>query len=210
MENNKPDLTLKDYLLISFIALSFTFFTIPIIRNLELEFLKFSFATIVLLGIFLIILANFALWVSLVIARKIPVVLQISKFAAVGGFNTFLNWGIVNLLMLVTQTFEGPLYTAFIIVAFVIANMGSFLWNKYWIFPTDKIKGNDSAKKDFVQFFIVSLIGMGIQAGIATAWVGLIDTSLSAGIWANVGLFIGTVFSMVWNFLGYKFIVFKK
>jgi putative flippase GtrA len=61
-----------------------------------------------------------------------------------------------------------------------------------------------------MQFFIISLIGMGIQAGIASAWVGLVETSVSASIWANVGLFLGTTISMVWNFLGYKFIVFKK
>jgi len=32
---------------------------------------------------------------------------------------------------------------------------------------------------------------------------------LNAKIWANMGAVAGTLFVMVWNFLGYKFIVFK-
>jgi hypothetical protein len=28
--------------------------------------------------------------------------------------------------------------------------------------------------------------------------------------WANIGLAMGTLLALVWNFIGYKFIVFKK
>lgn len=210
MEQKQLDLTAKDYLLISFIALSFTAFTLPIIKTLNIEFLKPSFSFFVLAAVFFIILANFALWVSLVISKKISVFLQVAKFGAVGAFNTFLNWAVVNLLMLVTQQFEGAYYAVFMTIGFIVSNAGSFFWNKYWIFPTNEIADHDSAKKDFAQFFIISLIGMGIQIGVASALVNFVETSASAGVWANAGLLLGTVFSMIWNFLGYKFIVFKK
>ncbi|MDA3814926.1 MAG: hypothetical protein PF549_01000, partial [Patescibacteria group bacterium] len=102
----KKNITLssKDYLLVSFIAVSFSIFTIPIIKNVIA--IKITYLVIFAEIIVLLILANLALWVASVLAKKIPVFLQLAKFAAVGVFNTFLNWGIVNLLMYLTQTFE--------------------------------------------------------------------------------------------------------
>ena len=207
MKKNNISLKTKDYLLVSFIAISFSIFVIPIIKNVAS--VKITYSVIIGEIIVILILANLALWIASLIAKKVPVILQLAKFAAVGVFNTFLNWGVVNILMFLTQVFEGALYTAYIIIAFIIANFASFFWNKYWVFPEDK-KGKDSAEKDYVQFLIVSVIGLLIQAGISSAWVAFVPTASSAAVWANVGLVLGTVFSMVWNFLGYKFIVFKK
>jgi putative flippase GtrA len=207
MKNAKTNLISRDYFLVSFIAISFSIFIIPIIKNIAS--IKITFAIIIAEIIILLILANLALWIASLLAKKIPIILQLAKFVAVGVFNTFLNWGVVNLLMFLTQIFEGALYTFYIIIAFIIANFASFFWNKYWVFPKDK-KSQDSAEKDYLQFLFVSVIGLLIQAGIATAWVGFVPTTSSAPLWANIGLILGTVFSMVWNFLGYKFIVFKK
>lgn len=207
MKNNNTNLAERDYLLVSFIAVAFSIFTIPIIENLKL--IKVTPTIIVLEILVLLALANVALWVASLIARKIPVILQLVKFIAVGVFNTFLNWGVVNLLMYITNVFEGKKYTVYIVVAFIFANFASFFWNKYWVF-SKKAKKQDSAEKDYVQFLLVSIIGLLIQAGISTAWVEFVPTTAEAPVWANIGLVLGTAFSMVWNFLGYKFIVFKK
>ncbi len=209
MKKNNTNLVARDYLLVSFIAVAFSIFTIPIIENLKL--IKVTPTIIVLEIVVLLALANVALWVASLIARKIPVILQLVKFIAVGVFNTFLDWGVVNLLMLLTQIFFGFWFAAFNVLSFIIANIGSFFWSRYWIFSGEsKTKSQESATKDFLQFFIVSIIGLGIKVGIATVWVNSLNASTSVEIWANIGLVLGTSFSMVWNFLGYKFIVFKK
>lgn len=210
MKKEAIKLTIRDYLLTSFIAVSFSLFTIPILQNLKLPFIKSIPAAFAIELVFLLIFANIAIGIAGLIARKIPVMLQVAKFVAVGAFNTFLNWGIVNLLMWTTQIFSGALYTFYIAFAFIVANFVSFFWNRYWIFIPEKVKARESAKKDYVQFLIVSVIGLTIQTGISSAWVNLLPTEMTAEIWANIGLVMGTAFSMIWNFLGYKFIVFRK
>lgn len=209
MKKNITVLTHKDYVLISFIAISFSIFTIPIIKNI----LPIEITSLIILAeiVVFLILANIALWIAGLIAKKIPVILQMAKFVAVGIFNTFLDWGIVNLLMLITQIFAGFWYPIFNVISFIFANIGSFFWSRYWIFAKDKkIRNQESGAKDFLQFFVVSVIGLGIKVGIATLLVNYVTSPVDEKIWANIGLVFGTSLSMIWNFLGYKFIVFKK
>jgi len=46
-------------------------------------------------------------------------------------------------------------------------------------------------------------------ASLVVNFIGL-QFGISLEVWATVGVVIATFFSMSWNFLGYKFIVFKK
>jgi len=59
---------------------------------------------------------------------------------------------------------------------------------------------------------IISVIGISINDaivyGLATFTSPLFG--LSAQMWTNVAKLFATAASMVWNFIGYKFIVFKK
>jgi len=201
-------LTKKDYLLSAFIGFSFSIFLIPILGNiLKIKFDPTNPAYLVVI-LALIALFTVGLFIADLIARKIAVVMQIAKFGQVGLFNTFLDWGVVNLLMSATAIFAGFWFAIFNVISFVIANIASFFWNKNWIFAS---KEKDVAK-GFVQFFVVSLVGMGVKVGIASLVVTVIGTQfgISKELWANVGLAFATAFSMIWNFLGYKFIVFKK
>jgi putative flippase GtrA len=201
-------LTKKDVFLVSFIGVSFALFATPILSNLNLPFFKVSFGSVILLIVFFSIFANIAIWIASLIGKKIAVVFQIAKFSAVGAFNTFLDWGIVNLLMALTGIFLGPWYSFFNVLSFLAANSGSYFWNKYWTFST---KDSDS-KGGFLQFFGVTLIGLGFKVGIASLVVNVIShpASMTPARWANIGLALGTLFALVWNFVGYKFIVFKK
>ncbi|HAV11642.1 MAG TPA: hypothetical protein DCX32_03845 [Candidatus Moranbacteria bacterium] len=210
MENiNQPLVNKRDYALISFIGLSFALFSIPILQNINLAFLPITVTNILLLIIFFTALANFGLWFSAIIARKIPVILQVAKYGAVGAFNTFLDWGVVNLLIAVTTIAAGFWFSVFAGIGFIIANIGSFFWNKYWTFSA---KGEQQKATEMAQFFAVSLIGFGVKVGIATLVVNVIGApeGFDTKQWANIGNVSGTMFSMVWNFIGYKFWVFKK
>jgi len=201
-------LTKKDVLLISLIGVSFALFATPILSNLNLPFFKVSFSSILFLIFFFLIFANIALWIASLIGKKIAIVFQIAKFAAVGAFNTFLDWGIVNLLMALTGIFGGLWYSLFNVISFLTANSGSYFWNKYWTFSTK----DSGSKGGFFQFFGVTIVGLGIKVGIASVIVNVINhpASMTPARWANIGLALGTLLALVWNFLGYKFIVFKK
>lgn len=203
----------KDYFLITFIGVAFALFAIPILKNLNIGSFKISVMTVVELIVFFGVFANIALWIASLIAKKIPVFLQIAKFAAVGAFNTFLDWGIVNLLMALTQIFLGPWYIVFNCISFIAANSGSYFWNKYWTFSSNGQKSEGS----FIQFFSVTLVGLLIKVSVAYGIVSFFNrnylghpSATELGRVANIGLVCGTLLALVWNFIGYKFFVFKE
>ena len=68
------------------------------------------------------------------------------------------------------------------------------------------------AKKEFGKFFLVSLGGLIINVAAASLIVNLIQPQfgLSETIWANVAAVIAALLTVIWNFFGYKFLVFKK
>ncbi|MBU2635291.1 bifunctional glycosyltransferase family 2/GtrA family protein [Patescibacteria group bacterium] len=162
-----------------------------------------------LLAVIVPIAAAICLYITSLLGKKVPVVFQAGKFVTVGISNTLIDWGVLNLQILLTGITAGLFYPVFKGVSFLIAIINSFLWNKFWTFKKGE---TEKAGTEFLQFLIVSGIGLGINVGIASLAVNVIgpQAGISPKIWATVGALIATMFSMVWNFLGYKFIVFKK
>jgi putative flippase GtrA len=150
----------------------------------------------------------FGILIGKVISRLIRVIFQIVKFLEVGVLNTLIDIGILNLLVWLTGVTSGfglaPLNT----VSFLTAATNSYFWNKFWTFK----KGKEKRRGEFLQFLIISAIGWGINTGIVvlgTTYLAPI-ANLSAGAWVNIMKLTATFVSMTWNFIGYKFIVFKK
>ena len=67
-------------------------------------------------------------------------------------------------------------------------------------------------KKEFIQFFSITIVSFFINVGVASFVVNTIKPQLgfNAIIWANIGAIIASIIGSLWNFVGYKFIVFKK
>lgn len=198
----------KDFFLVSFIAVAFVIFSIPILKNIDLPFLNVSSATILFLIFLFLIFANIAIWLAAIIGRKLPAIFQIAKFAAVGAFNTFFDWGILNLLIALTGIASGVGFGVFKGFSFAIAVGASYFWNKYWTFK----KKEDSSAKEVGAFLGVSAIGVIINITLASLVVFFIkpEGNLTPERIANIGAALATIISLVWNFIGYKFIVFKK
>lgn len=201
-------LTKKDYLLVSIIGILFGLLLLPILKNIKLFSggVTAGKAVLIIFGFF--VLANVALWLASIISRWVPVIMQIAKFAAVGSLNALLDLGVLNVLILFTGVAAGYQYSLFKGISFVIANINSYFWNKHWTFNSQ----NAGNVKEFVEFFAVSVIGLGINIGIASFVVNIIATpaGVSPELWANIGAISATVVSLVWNFIGYKLVVFKK
>ncbi|MEK7566401.1 MAG: GtrA family protein [Patescibacteria group bacterium] len=198
----------KDYFLVAIIGFVSGLLILPIVKNIN-----FNLTTIrgVVMVIALTVLAVIALWVAKIISGKIPMILQIAKFVATGVLNTLLDIGVLNLLMFVFVATSGSSYSIFKGASFIVANINSYFWNKHWTFGTFG-SGKSATTKEFGQFFAVSFVGFLINIGIASLVVNFISPvgGISVTLWANVGAIVATLASLVWNFLGYKFIVFKK
>ncbi len=67
--------------------------------------------------------------------------------------------------------------------------------------------------KKMRSFILVSLVGLVIDIAIASVVYhsgSVFFPHIPTALWANIGALSGTVIVLVTNFLGYKFLVFKK
>ena len=135
---------------------------------------------------------------------------QIGKFASVGVLNTFVDFGVLNLLIAVGGgLFMGMAGFAFPImkaISFIFATLNSYFWNKHWTFQSKSA----TTFAQTVKFYAVAFIAFLANVGIAAFVVNLMSdgSGIISTLWANVGALLGIVISLFINFLGYKFFVF--
>ncbi len=159
--------------------------------------LPFIFSFIFLLGVV----------IAKIIFRSVEFLFQFVKFAETGVLNTFIDMGIYNALIWVTGITSGALMIPINIFSFSCATGNSYFWNKFWTFK----KGDKAKTKEFLEFFAVTMVGMAINTFIVFLGTTFLPSmGLSDGAWANLVKVGATMISMIWNFVGYKFIVFKK
>lgn len=187
------------------IGFVFGLLLIPIFANLAVDLGWFIF----LLPIAFAMLAGAALFAAWLFTKFFPPLFQFAKFAAVGALNFSVDFGILNILMLVSGIVAGFTFVAFKAISVVLAVVNSYLWNKFWVFQAG---GEGKAAAEFTKFLIVSFIGIGVNVGVAHLLVNIIGPlgGASPKIWANIGAGVSVIVTLFWNFFGYKFFVFKK
>ena len=179
---------------------------------------------ITFLPIYFPLLCAFCLYLAFLMNKVLGFIYQIAKFVLVGGLNTLMDWGVLAFLMYffdksldvqeddrIIKVFGLALtfYVLFKSISFVVATVNSYLWNKFWTFTR---KTKETSTKEFMQFMIITILGFLINVGVATGIFANVEPigSLNSEQWGMLAAVIATMFSMVWNFLGYKFIVFDE
>ncbi len=148
------------------------------------------------------------------------------KFAFVGLLGFIIDTGTViilqnSLLPPVTSTNE-PLDANVALattVAFVLAVCSNFVWNRLWTYPDSRSR---SARKQLIQFVIVSVIGWALR----TLWIDLAYQSLGElstnfilminadyapalldqnKLGTMLALFFGVIVVTAWNFLANRY-----
>lgn len=149
------------------------------------------------------------MYIVSLVAKRFFAILQLARFFLVGTLNTFVDFGVLNLLMAITGIFAGPFYVVFKGISFLTATINSYLWNKHWTFEKRK---EVFAPGEYFKFLVVVTIGLLIHVSVSHLVVNVIGPQfgLSLKIWANVGAFIAVLTAWLWNFTGAKFLVFKK
>ena len=173
--------------------------------NINLPFLYW------LLPVSFPILAILGIWISYLIGKRYLVVYQLAKFLLIGAFFAIFDLIILNVLLeyFGISKGEGVKYAVFVATSFIVATTVKYTADKYWAFEK---AGREQMGLEFGKFFAITLISGGIQVGVASFIFALAPslfgmTELVAG---NVGKIGGIIVASVWNFLGYKFIVFKS
>jgi putative flippase GtrA len=209
-------MTRKDYYLGSFCGFLIGLFALPVLKTANADlFLRIEF---IVIPFFLI---GTPAWLAIVkiISHKVAIIWEIGKFVVIGALNTLVDWGALTLLILFFRKYINIEPTYIIIsgitcyslcksTSFIMAMINSYCWNKYWTFEETNL---ERTKNDFFQFLVASIIGLGINVG-GSAYVFSYIRPISFNIdqWALIGAGLGTLLALTWNFLVYKFIVFKK
>jgi len=141
--------------------------------------------------------------------EKIPVLFQAGKSFLVGILNTFIDLGILTLLMESFEIFAGLPYVIFKGISFSCGTINSYFWNKFWTFEKRETK---EALKETSKFYLITAGGLLIHLSVSSFIVNILGPQfgISEKIWAYVGAIAAVFCGFLWNFSGYKFIVFKK
>ena len=155
------------------------------------------------------ILTVICLWVTWLLGKRFLWIFQMAKYLLIGVLATIADLGVLNILMWITGVATGVSFSAFKGISFVMATTAKYFGDKFWAFEKTERAGMG---KEFSQFFIVTLIGLGLNVGAASLVVNVIGSQfgMSEKLWANVGGIAAAFAVTAWNFIGYKFFVFKK
>ena len=176
----------------------------PILANLG--FLNLFSAAAILISVPVFWLFGFLIIEKL--AKFWSPLYQIFKFFVVGFLNTSLDFSILNLLSYFTGIYSG-FYIIFLnSAAFLVAITNSYIWNKYWTFNQQGgVQG-----KEFLKFAAVGFIGFFLNNFLVymiTTFIPLFN-GLTPQLLENLAKVLATAVSLIWNFIGYKFFVFRQ
>jgi putative flippase GtrA len=198
----------RDIVLALIVGLLTGALAIPVVINLGLG--TMIRVPLLLLPVIVAALFAIALLVASLVASRVPSLFEFSKFAVVGVLNSGVDFGILNLLMLMTGLSSGTAFLAFKSISVTLGVINSYLWNKYWTFKTSNSAAD--ARREFMAFMVVTLIAVGVNVAGADVIVNVIGApaGFSTKLWANIGAISGAGLTLFTNFFGYKFFVFKK
>jgi len=153
------------------------------------------------------LLSIICLWICEIIGKKFKFIHQAAKFFLVGAFSAVVD---IKVYQISAALLAFLLANSIISksISFLVATAVKYGGNKTWVFEKN---GKDGIKKEIVQFAVITLVGMIIDVSVfycATQY--LQPQAMSDHIWTEISIIIAALAAAVWNFLGYKFIVFKK
>lgn len=201
----------KDWIAIVVIGAAVGLLSQPILANVADSF-HINLTLGVRVGMFLgfTVLAPIALLIFYLLGKAIPVLYQFGKFAAVGTLNSFVDLGVFNLeTLLLGVEPSGLVFAVFKSVSFLCGTTNSYFWNRGWTFHA----GTKPTGREAVFFYIVAILGGLVNVGVATYVFGGVTPPafISAKVWTNLVSPVSGIFAgLLWDFLGYKYLVFKK
>lgn len=151
----------------------------------------------------------FAIAVGTAVGKRFPAGYQFVKFALVGGANFLLDLGTLNFLIAATGISSGFFASVFKAIAFLVAVISSFIGNRFWTFHALSV---EHPMRQFFAFFTVSTVGLLINVAVFSFLNDGVGPSggIEPKTWANISALGAAITVLLWNFFGYKFLVFRK
>ena len=127
-------------------------------------------------------------------------------FGLVGVSNTVIDIGVTVILSWLLSATSGFLLAGVNVIGFTTAVINSYFLNKYWTFRHTK----KTSRKEFTKFVGISLGGLIINTGVLLISEALLsEIIISDEFRILIGKLTATIFTLAWNYGGYKLFVFK-
>ena len=148
------------------------------------------------------------LWIAFLIGKKFLFVYQAAKHLLIGALAAVVD---IKIFQLSAWLFSLVIIISPLVsktISFLIATLVKFWGNKHWAFEKHEKEGI----KEMAQFFIVTLVGLGLDLIAFYYFVKIMGPQfqMPVDVWTELSIIMAAAAAFLWNFLGYKFIVFKK
>ena len=150
------------------------------------------------------------LWLAYLIGKKLLFVFQAAKYILIGIFVTIIDLKLFEFLVWIfslSLTIINPVMSKGI--SFLISTYIKYWGNKHWTFEKPEKEG---IRQEIFQFIIVTIIGLAIDVSSFFYFTKIMGPQLGAptDVWIKLSVIFAALVAAIWNFLGYKFMVFKK
>jgi putative flippase GtrA len=147
------------------------------------------------------ILSIAGLWIVNKIGEKYLFVKQFGKFGLAGALAD-----VVDIKAFQTLFWFLPFSDLVKALSFIVGTFVKYFCDKHWAFEKPEKLG---MHKEMAKFFLVAILGMGLNV-VSFNFFDNIRTVMTAAEWRELSIIFAAIVTSVWNFCGYKFIVFKK
>ncbi len=151
--------------------------------------------------LFLPLWSVFLLWAASLFKGKWKFINQAARFSLSGGIADAIDIKSYQFIFLFF-----PFSIAVKSVSFVIAVIIKYIANKFWVFHKFEKQGI----REIIHFLAITLVGLGINVTTFYLITVLKQDLITPRLWTELAIIFAAVVASVWNFLGYKFLVFKK
>ncbi len=149
------------------------------------------------------IISLVCLWLAYLIGKKLLFVFQAAKYILIGVFVTIVDLKLFELLIWIINPIASK------VISFLISTFIKYWGNKHWTFEKP---GKDVIWQEIFQFIIVSVVGLGLDIGSFYYFTKIMGPQFGTpeSLWIKLSVIFAALVAATWNFIGYKFLVFKK
>ncbi|MBI2023527.1 GtrA family protein [Candidatus Giovannonibacteria bacterium] len=137
---------------------------------------------------------------------------QFSKYFIVGASSAVIDFFMLNILSYFTGITVGISLGWINAPGAFLGMLNAYYWNSRWVFKAGEGEKKKGGHREFLLFAAVVTAGFFINSFALVFFTTYFSrpSDIHPALWLNIAKALATGIVVIWNFTGYKFLVFKK